>query len=194
MNSGFFGLGSIFEYHYAEPEKLRENIEGTKEYILLARDVGTSGIKVRPNRLVDGVPPERTLEQIGRAFGEVAAFGADHGIEVRMEVHGSQTCRLPNMRKILDHANHPNAKACWNCNQADLEDDGFDANLDLVSDCLTLVHLHDLYDDYPYQRLFKRLHGMSYDGFGLAEIPASSDPIRVMRYYRALFLALQPQE
>jgi len=50
------------------------------------------------------------------------------------------------------------------------------------------VHMRDLYDaEYPWRELFTSLKAQSYKGFCLAEIPASSDPDRVMKYYRALF-------
>ena len=47
------GLGSAFEYQSADPAIVRKNIEGTKEYVRLAHDVGSPGVKVRPN----GIPP-----------------------------------------------------------------------------------------------------------------------------------------
>ena len=64
------GLGGTYEYHAIDPAELKRNIEGTKEYAVLARDVGASGIKVRPNRLMEkeGVSVEKTLEQIGLAL------------------------------------------------------------------------------------------------------------------------------
>ena len=34
---------------------------------------------------------------------------------------------------------------------------------------------------------------IGFGGFCLAEIPPSDDPIRVMRYFRALWLAYQPK-
>src|SRR5688500_7204705 len=51
------GLGSAFDYHTPDPAKLRADIEATKAYVRLARDVGASGVKVRPNGLPAGVPP-----------------------------------------------------------------------------------------------------------------------------------------
>ena len=39
-------LASGFEYNSTDPGCLKKNIEGTKEYILLARDVGAIGIRV----------------------------------------------------------------------------------------------------------------------------------------------------
>src|SRR5262249_38324491 len=43
------GLGSAFDYHTPEPDKLRKDIAATREYIVLAHDVGAAGVKVRPN-------------------------------------------------------------------------------------------------------------------------------------------------
>jgi len=187
-------LGSAFEFDSPDPAVLKKNIEGTKEYSVLARDVGAAGIKVRPNRLHtgDGVPEEKTLEQIGRSLHEVSAFAADYGIEIRVEVHGQETSRLPRMKKIMDYAAHPNCCVCWNCNPTDLLDGGLEANFNLVKDKIHFVHMRDLFiEDYPFRDVFRLLNGIGYDGWCCAEIPESDDPIRVMHYYRALFLALQ---
>jgi hypothetical protein len=46
-------------------------------------------------------------------------------------------------------------------------------------------------DHYPFRKLFRQLNATGYGGFCLAEIPASTDPIRIMKYYRALWLAYQ---
>jgi len=187
-------LGSAFEFDSPDAAVLKKNIEGTKEYAVLARDVGASGIKVRPNHLhtEDGVPEEKTLEQIGVSLREVSAFAADYGIQIRVEVHGRDTCRLPRIKKIMDYAAHDNCRVCWNSNQDDLLDGGLEANFDLVKDKISFVHMRDLFnEDYPHRRLFQLLHGIGYESWCCAEIQGSDDPIRVMKYYRGLFLALQ---
>ena len=51
-------------------------------------------MKVRPNGLPKEVPEEKTLEQIGKALRQVAAFGAGYGQEIRLEVHGRDTSDL----------------------------------------------------------------------------------------------------
>ena len=67
-----------------------------------------------------------------------------------------------------------------------------DANFDLVKQKIVAVHMRDLcLEDYPFRRLLTRLNEIGFAGFCLAEIPESADPVRVMRYYRALFLAYQ---
>jgi sugar phosphate isomerase/epimerase len=186
------GLGSAFDYHTPDADKLQRDIAATQEYIVLAHDVGASGVKVRPNALPKEVPQEKTLEQIGRALRKLGEFGEGHGVQIRLEVHGSGTSLLPNIKTILDVANHPNVGACWNSNQSDLDGEGFEHNFDLVRNRIFAVHMRDLYlEEYPWRRLMTRLNESGFTGFGLAEIGPSQDPVRVMRYYRALWLAYQ---
>ena len=119
---------TICEYHSPDPADLRRNIDETKEWVKLAKDVGSPGVKVRPNGLPKDVPESRTLEQIGKALAECGAFAGDHGVTIQLEVHGPETARLPRIRKILDYGgNHPAVQVCWNSNQDDLLDGGFDA-------------------------------------------------------------------
>jgi len=187
-----FGLGSTFDYHTPDPARLRRDLDATREYLVLAQDVGATGVKVRPNALPKEVPVEKTLEQIGRSLRELGEFAADHGQELRLEVHGSGTSSLPHIKTIMDVANHPQVGVCWNSNQTDLEGAGLEANFDLVKDKIVAVHMRDLFlEEYPWRRLLARLDQSGYRGFCLAEIPESPDPVRVMRYYRALWLAYQ---
>lgn len=187
-----YGLGSAFDYHTPDPSRLRKDIEATKEYIVLAEDVGASGVKVRPNGLPKEVPVEKTLEQIGRSLRELGEFAANHGQMIRLEVHGGGTSLLPHVRRIIDVANHKNVGVCWNSNQTDLEGEGFDHNFNLVKDRIVEVHMRDLFlAEYPWRRLLTSLVASGYRGYCLAEIPESSDPLRVMRYFRALWLAYQ---
>jgi len=186
------GLGSAFDYHTPDQARLKEDIAATKEYIILAHDVGASGVKVRPNGLPKEAPVDKTLEQIGQSLREVGDFGDSHGVEIRLEVHGSGTSLLPNIKKIIDVADRKNVGVCWNSNATDLDGQGFDSNFDLVKDKILSVHLRDLYlEDYPFRKLFARLNGINFAGFCLAEIPPSDDAVRVMKYFRALWLAYQ---
>ncbi len=186
------GLGSAFDYHTPDPAKLRADIAATKEYIVLAHDVGASGVKVRPNGLPREVPVEKTLEQIGTSLLELGGFAKDHGQVLRLEVHGAGTSLLPHVQTIMNHARHPNVGVCWNSNQTDLDGEGLDANFRRVKDRIVSVHLRDLYlDEYPWSRLFRLLSDSGFRGYTMAEIGESPDPIRVMRYFRALWLMQQ---
>lgn len=185
------GLGSAFEYHSTDQAEVRKHIEGTKEYIKLAKDVGASGVKVRPNGLPNDVPVEKTLEQIGLALKECGQFAKDYGIEVRLEVHGGGTSHVPYIRQILDVADCDNVVACWNSNGGETENGSIKNNFNYLKGRIGLVHINELWSSYPWAELFKLLSDSGYKGFCLAEIAGSSDPERVMRYYKALWDCLQ---
>ena len=185
-------LASAFQYHSPDPEELKKNIEGTKEYTLLSRDVGALGFRVFPNALPEGVPEEQTLEQIGKALAEVGQHAYDHGVEIRVCVHGKGTSNVPAIKKIIDYADNPQVYVNWNCNLNEVEGEGFEANFNLLKDRIKSLHIHELWDErYPYRKLFKLLADNGFDGYCNAEIPGNDDPVRILKYYRSLFLALQ---
>jgi len=181
------GLGSAFEYHSTDQTEVKKNVEGTKEYIKLAKDVGTKGIKVRPNGLPKEATVEKTLEQIGLALRECGKFAKDYGIEIRLEVHGGGTSHIPYIRQILDIADCDNVVACWNSNGGETENGSIKNNFGFLSGKIGLVHINELWSSYPWHELFQLLHGSGYKGFCLAEIAGSSDPERVMRYYKGIW-------
>ena len=187
------GLGTTCEYHSPDLAVVRKNVDETKAWVQLARDIGSPSVKVRPNGLPKDVPEEKTLEQIGTALAECGAFAREHGVTVQLEVHGEGSSRLPRIRKILDYGgNHPGVRVCWNSNPTDLLDGGFDANFALVRDQIGQIHMRDLFvEDYPWRRLLTALTAVSFEGYCFAEIPESPDPMRVLKYFRGLFRAYQ---
>jgi sugar phosphate isomerase/epimerase len=188
------GLGSAFEYQAADPAIVRQNIDGTKEYVRLAHDVGAPGIKVRPNGIPKGADLDATLRQIGRALHEIGDDADDFGVAVRVEVHGGVTQELENFAKIMKYADHPNVYTCWNSNPGDAKNGSIKETFALVASKVHEVHLRDLTDEaYPWRELFALLNAQKYEGFTLAEIPESPDPERVLRYFRALWMAYQPK-
>lgn len=182
------GLGSACEYHSPDAAVLRKNIDETKEFIKLCHDCGGTGVKVRPNGLPKDVPVEKTLEQIGKALNEVAAFGEGYGVAIRLEVHGPGTSKLEHIKTIMDVADHPGVTVCWNSNPTDLDGAGLKPNFQLVQDRLGTIHIHDLISNYPWVELFGLLKLANFEGWTLLEEgAATADPIRVMRYYRLLW-------
>jgi sugar phosphate isomerase/epimerase len=187
------GLGTVCEYHSPDAAVVRKWIEETKQWCQLAHDVGSPSVKVRPNGLPKDVPEEKTLEQIGKSLKECGDAARDQGVLIQLEVHGEGTSRVPRIRKILDYGgNHPAVKVCWNSNQTDLLDGGFASNFALVRNQIGQVHMRDLFlEEYPWRDLIRGLHDITFTGFCFAEIPESADPLRVLRYFRGMFLAYE---
>ncbi|MDR7128263.1 sugar phosphate isomerase/epimerase [Algoriphagus sp. 4150] len=190
------GYGSNFEYHSPDPAVLRENIEGTKEYIKLCKDIGATGIKVKPNNLPADVPKEKTIAQIAASFNEVGKFAADYGQLVRVEVHGHLTQELPNMKAIFDQVTEPAVKICWNCNDEDLLPPGLEANFNSVKKWFgDTVHVREFNDgDYPYPALFKLFNDIKYDGWILMEARTEpTDRVAALKEQLALFNQLKKE-
>ena len=165
------GYGSNAQFHEADADKVKANIELTKQYIQLMHDCGGSGVKVKPNGFVKDVPHEKTIEQIGKALNEVAEYGQQYGQQIRVEVHGAGTQELPVIKAIFDVASHPNVAVCWNSNAEDLKGEGLEHNFNLVKDRFgATVHVRELtLGDYPYDELFRLFKGIKYAGWILLE-------------------------
>ncbi len=197
-------LASAYQYHSPDAAEVRRNIEGTKEYMQLAADVGAQGVRVFPNAAPDEGKPDREkiLEQIGKSLAELAVTGHNLGVQVRVEEHGNGTSNIPVIRKILDYANDPRVAMIWNCSASDtgkgpglpkgFEGMNIEAQFNLVKGRIGNVHLRELSTDYPWRELFSLLSRSGYQGYCDIEVsPESTEPVRYLRNYRALFLALQ---
>ena len=184
------GMGTNFDFHHVDQSILKKNIEGAKEYIILSHEIGGSGVKVKPNALPPEVPAEKTFEQIGKSFNEIGRFAQDYNQKIRVEVHGKDTQKLPNMKKIFDHVTEPNVVICWNCNDQDLEGKGLGYNFGLVEKWLgdTIHHRELNIGDYPYDKLFKLFTGINYKGWFLLEARTSpADRILALNEQKEIF-------
>jgi sugar phosphate isomerase/epimerase len=170
------GYGSNFEYHSPDKSKLQWNIDQSKEYVKLCKDIGATGLKVKPNTLPPDVPKEKTIAQIAASLNEVGKFAKDYGQLIRVEAHGRYTAELPNMKAIFDQVTEENVKICWNSNVVDLNPPGVEGNFNMIKQWIgDTVHVRELTaDDYPYQVLFNMLAGINFKGYILLE--ASSKP------------------
>jgi sugar phosphate isomerase/epimerase len=166
-------LGTACEFHSPDPAVVRKNVDEVRRWVLLARDLGARGIKVRPNGLPEGVPVEKTLEQIGRALTECGEIASEHGVEIWVEVHGQGTKEPPNMRRIMDACGHPAVGITWNSNDSDVVDGSVSESFDLLAPFIRCCHITDLWSDYPYAELFSLLQDSGYDRFTLCEFHES---------------------
>jgi hydroxypyruvate isomerase len=184
------GYGANFEYHSPDQTILRKNIDQTKEYIKLCKDIGATGIKVKPNNLPKEVSKEKTIAQIAASLNEVGQFAKDYGQLVRVEVHGELTQEIPNMKAIFEQVTEKNVKMCWNCNDQDLLPPGLEANFNSVKKWFgDTVHVREFnVGEYPYQQLMNLFAGIKYDGWILLEARTEpADKIAAMKEQLSLF-------
>ena len=205
-------LGTACEFQDAQPTVVEKNIEETRRWCELAHDLGSLGVKVRPNHFVEGIPKEKTLEQIGQALQKCGDAARDQGVEIWLEVHGIETQNPPHIYRIMQAAHHPSVGICWNSNDMDVVEGSVQKYFGLLKPWLRNCHINELWRNsslsegtqgqqpeqgnpgfpayakpYPYRELFRLLRAAGYGRYTLAEVPGSCDPIRFMRYYRSLW-------
>ena len=184
------GYGSNFDYHHVDQAQVKENIQGTIDYLKLCKDIGATGIKVKPNGLPKEVSKEKTIAQIAASLNECGKAASDLGQVIRVEVHGSLTQQLPNMKAIFDQVTEKSVKMCWNCNDQDLLDPGLEANFNSVKKWFgDTVHIRELnVGDYPYQQLMNLFTDIDYEGWILLEARTSpTDRIVAMKEQLEVF-------
>ena len=184
------GYGSNAQFHEADSDKVKANIELTKKYVRLMHDCGGSGVKVKPNGFPRNVSREKTIEQIGEALNEIAEYGHGYGQQIRVEAHGRGTQEIEIMKSILEVADHENARLCWNCNAVDVAGKGLEHNFRSVQKYLgATVHVHELgIGDYPYAELMNLLARADYQGWVLLEAGGNpGNTVEALRNQVSLF-------
>jgi sugar phosphate isomerase/epimerase len=183
------GIGSDERLCNPDPARLRQAIEKSKEFVRLSHDIGGSGVKVKPNDFHPNVPPEKTIEQIGKALNELGEYAAGFGQQIRLEVHG-KCSELPTIKKIMDVASNDNVFVCWNSNRTDLAGDGLEKNFHLVRPRFgATLHVREFTaPDYPWQDLFHLLVKTRWSGWMLCEASAKvPDKVAALAEQRKLF-------
>jgi sugar phosphate isomerase/epimerase len=187
------GYGANYEYHSTDQAEVRKNIEGTKEYLQLCKDIGATGIKVKPNNLPKEVSKEKTIAQIAASLNEVGKYASNIGQLIRVEVHGDLTQEIPNMKAIFEQVTEKSVKMCWNCNDQDLLSPGLEPNFNSVKKWFgDTVHIRELnVGDYPYQDLMNLFVKMDYDGWILLEARTTPiDRIVAMKEQLEIFIKM----
>jgi hypothetical protein len=193
-----WGLGSVCEFHAPDRSVVERNIESCKQFVQLAHDVGAKGVKVRPNGLPEGVPVERTVEQIGKALAPCGDAAAEAGVEIWVEVHGHGTAKPGLMKAVMEHCGHKSVGVTWNSNADDLTDGSVATAFAMLKPWILSCHINNLWRDaaggYPYRELFRLLREADYDRYTLCEDGvAHPDPAageHFLRYYKALWAEL----
>ncbi len=182
----FWGCGSVCEFHSDQPAVVKKHVEDCKAFIGLVKELGGTGVKVRPNGVAKGMTEEAACAQIGKALIECGKAAADAGVEIWVEVHGNPTQKPKLMRAIMDACGHKSVGVTWNSNATDILDGKLDAGFDLLKGFIKSCHINDLTNDkagkYPYRDLFAKLRGIGYDRYTLCEVGKSYSPEEGLKF------------
>jgi sugar phosphate isomerase/epimerase len=193
----FFSCGTVCEYHSEDPARVKKNIEETKQFLALVKDLGGKGVKVRPNGVGKGHTVEQACNQIGKALIECGKAAEDLGLEIFVEVHGNPTQQPKNMKAIMDACGHKAVGVCWNSNPTDVVKGSIAESFELLAPFIKSCHINDLENDasgkYPYRELFKKLTGIGFDRYTFCEVGKPVDAAKGAEFltkYKALWSEL----
>ena len=184
------GLGSNERFDSPDSDRLAASMDATRRFLECSAAVGGTGVKVKPDSFHRGVDPKVTIDQIASSLRELGPFAGDLGQEIRLEVHGG--CADPNtIGEIVDLADHPAVRVCWNCNPQDLRGRGFQAHYDRLRPHFGgTLHVRELdVFDYPIGDLLQLATSDGYGGFVLLEAhsPPPRHRVSALSNQRALF-------
>ncbi len=183
-------FGSTCEFHSPEAEERRRQVAVGKQWIDLAHDTGAWGVKVRPNTLPAGVPPETTIGRIAECLRELGDYGRGHGVEIWLEVHGRETQNPPIAAAIMKATQHEGVGLCWNSNPTDVVNGSVKQSFELLRPWIRNCHINELSNNYPWRELFGLLRQSGYDRYTLCEAQESCEPERFLHWYKALWTEL----
>jgi sugar phosphate isomerase/epimerase len=182
--------GTTCEFQSPDAAERAKQVSIGKQFIDLAHDTGAWGIKVRPNGMPPGVPPETTIRNIAAGLRELGEYGAGKGVEIWMEVHGRVTQDPPVSTAIMKAVNHKNVGVTWNSNATDVVNGSIKTSFEMLKPWIKCVHINELANQYPWRELFTLLRQAKYDRYTLCEAQESKEPERFLRWYSALWREL----
>lgn len=190
----FWGCGSVCEFHSDNADVVKKNVEDCKKFIDLVRDLGGTGVKVRPNGVPKGADEKATFQQIGLALQQCGKAAADAGVEIWVEVHGAITQLPKNMKTIMENCGHKSVGVTWNSNPPDVVNKSVAESFALLKPWIKSCHINDLENDasgkYPYRELFKLFRETGYDRYTLIEVGKTYDVdagTEYLKKYKALW-------
>jgi sugar phosphate isomerase/epimerase len=173
--------------HFAAPKagERKANLELARRHIELAARLGCPMVRVSSGDAPWGTAAAVAMMRAGEALAQLGRFAADHGVTVVVENEG-ELGRSENLWFLLDAADHPAVRCCWNPVQGLCTGDRPTISVPRLSKRLHLVHLCDAkvnsdgrVESYvrpgagqvEFERLVTLLRGIGYEGYLVFEWP-----------------------
>jgi sugar phosphate isomerase/epimerase len=183
--------GTTCRFQSPDAVERKQQLDIAKQFVGLAHDTGALGIKIQPLGFPQGVSKETTIQNFGASLHELGDYGASHGVEIWMEVHGRGTSDPPVAAAIVRAAAHKNVGVCWNSNDTDVINGSVKESFELLKPWIKSVHINELWNDgYPWRELFMLLKEAKFDRYTFCEVAESREPERFLGWYHALWVEL----
>ena len=181
------GLAINERYDWPNVQQVKEAVARTKQYVLLAVDIGAPRLRVLGDKMHDTEPKSWTIARIATALTEIVHYSAGLGVDIGFEMHGSFST-WEDALEVVKKVNHPRCYLVHNSQPANTPPEDFDRVFEIIRPYIGHVHLHDLLDTkFPYKKFLRKLRDSNYEGTCSLELNPSNDPTRVLHLTRAVF-------
>lgn len=181
------GLAITEVYDSPSVTQVKEAVARTKQFVLLAVDIGAPRLRCLGDKLHENEPKAWTSARIASALSEIVHYSAGLGVDIGFEMHGSFT-NWEDALEVVKRVNHPRCYLVHNSQPGNTPPEDFDRVFDLLRPHIGHVHLNDLLETrFPYRKFLRKLRDTNYEGFFSLELAPSQDPLRVLHLTHALF-------
>ncbi|MDP6111505.1 MAG: sugar phosphate isomerase/epimerase family protein [Planctomycetota bacterium] len=97
---------------YANPADSDEHVQGTRDHIDLAADIGCTRLRVFGGGLGEGLSREDAVAHAGEALKSLADHAGERGVTVCLETHDSW-CDPRDVASLMEYVGHPNIAVNW---------------------------------------------------------------------------------
>lgn len=181
------GIAINERYDWPNVAQVKEAIARTKQYVLLAVDMGAPRLRCLGDKLHDTEPKGWTIARVASALTEITHYSTGLGVDIGFEMHNG-FAQWEDALEVVKKVNHPRCYLIHNCQPANTPSDDFDRVFETIRPHLGHVHFHDFLDPrFPYKKFIGKLRDTKYEGYCSLELNPSQDPLRVLHLTRALF-------
>ncbi len=181
------GLAITERYDWPNIAQVKEAVARTKQYVLLAVDMGAPRLRVLGDQLHPTEPKAWTISRVSNALTELVHYSAGLGVDMAFEMHNG-FANWDDAVEVVKRVNHPRCYLVHNSQPQNTPPEDFDRVFEIIRPYIGHVHLHDLLDaKFPYKKFLRKLRDSNYEGTCSLELNPSADPIRVLHLTRAVF-------
>jgi len=97
---------------YADPDKVKQQLEDTRRAIDLGADIGSPCLRVFGGTIGGGLDRNGAIDLLAESLGSVADQARDRGVIVCIETH-DDWCNPDHLAQVMKKVDHPNIAVNW---------------------------------------------------------------------------------
>jgi sugar phosphate isomerase/epimerase len=177
----------------ADAAQRKSNVESLRQHLELARDLGSSRLRVFGGNLPEGLDLDGAIQIVAEDLAQAADFAAQCGVTICLETHDAFSLGR-SVGRVLGAVNHDSVRANWDVMHPYRRGEDLAETIRALDGRIAHVHFHDSSDEgracvpgdgwLPVAEFFRALARQKFDGYVSAEIwPDQGSPETILSRY-----------